>query len=301
MHGGDSLNDNGDSNDGHANLQNSENLYTELICLDDDIFNNSEVDIENLPMTTLSREEAAADTAAGNHEVEEHSLEEVFNVELEFVDEASDNAGTSGLNDTLLQELREKARLKSETCISIFTENVMMKISRDLKNPVTRQTATKFLIDVLDDYIDDKCLLNWLAKGLGYKPHRLKHIIENVGTPYTPRNSLSSEVHQKIYDFWLRAENCIPTTDKRGGRDRVQMVKTKYLQEFKHLQKINDSNLEEKEKAMKRSVKVYISAQRMIYTKTVKKLYDEFVTENPSEKCSFSTFFRFKPFYVSWP
>ena len=47
--------------------------------------------------------------------------------------------------------------------------------------------------------------------------------------------------------------------------------------------------------------KLYVKAQRMVYTKPICRLYEDFVKTAPEVKCSRSTFFKYKPFYVVVP
>ena len=44
-----------------------------------------------------------------------------------------------------------------------------------------------------------------------------------------------------------------------------------------------------------------MKSQHMIYTKTIRKMHRDFVASRDNIQCSLSTFFRYKPFYITPP
>ena len=44
-----------------------------------------------------------------------------------------------------------------------------------------------------------------------------------------------------------------------------------------------------------------MKSQRIIYTKTIRKMHTDFVASRGNIQCSLSTFFRYKPFYITRP
>ena len=71
---------------------------------------------------------------------------------------------------------------------------------------------------------------------------------------------------------------------------------------MKHLEHISDENCKEKDVTLKKTgkTKTYIVAQRKIYTKPIRQLYQEF-KGNIDFDCSLATFYKFKPFYIGPP
>lgn len=115
----------------------------------------------------------------------------------------------------------------------------------------------------------------------------MQQIIKNyiLSENHEARHSLSANTHQKIYNFWLKPENSITSTDHRSGRDEVKISKRKYLEEYRHAQSIQDENIEMKEITLKKTgtKKTVMYVQRMVYTQPVRKLFDLF-KEKESEK-----------------
>ena len=150
--------------------------------------------------------------------------------------------------------------------------------------------------------LNDDCYLRWLAKNLDYKTYRLKALLKSYKQQQQTRHALSADKHQQIYDYWLNEKVSIPTTDRRSGRDEIKIGKLQYLREYKHLANIQDDNQKEKDLVFKKTgkSKTYVTAHPRIYTKPICQLFKEF-TESSDMRCSFSTFYKYRPFYISPP
>ena len=74
-----------------------------------------------------------------------------------------------------------------------------------------------------------------------------------------------------------------------------------YLRDYAHCTNINDTNITKKEIVLRKTgtKKKYMTAQRMVYTCPVKKVYQAFV--ETGFVCSISTFIKYKPFYITAP
>ena len=82
------------------------------------------------------------------------------------------------------------------------------------------------------------------------------------------------------------------STDHRPKRDEVHISKLEYLQDYAHCTNINDTNITEKEIKVRKTgtKKKYMTAQQMVYTHPVKKIYQAFVETGFA--CSISTFIK---------
>ena len=70
----------------------------------------------------------------------------------------------------------------------------------------------------------------------------------------------------------------------------------------KHTLDLEDENITEITKIKKnRTSKTYMKSQRIMYTKTIRKINTGFVASRDNIQCSLSTFFRYKPFYITPP
>ena len=116
---------------------------------------------------------------------------------------------------------------------------------------------------------------------------------------WKPRHSLSLETHKAICEFWLQQENAIVSTDCRSNRDEVRISKLEYLRDYAHCTNISDTNITEKELVLRKTgtKKKYMTAQRMVYSCPMKKIYQAFVETGFA--CSISTFIKYKPFYIT--
>ena len=91
------------------------------------------------------------------------------------------------------------------------------------------------------------------------------------------------------------------STDRRSNRVEVRLSKLEYLRDYAHCTNINDTNITKKEVLLRKTgmKKKYMTAQRMVYTRPVKNVYQAFVETGFA--CSFSTFIKYKPFYITGP
>ena len=92
------------------------------------------------------------------------------------------------------------------------------------------------------------------------------------------------------------------STDRRPNRDEVRISKLEYLRNYAHCTNIDDTNITEKEVVLRKTgttKKKYMTAQRMVYTRPVKKIYQAFV--ETGFPCPISTFIKYKPFYITAP
>ena len=161
------------------------------------------------------------------------------------------------------------------------------KISADSKDRFTKHNAVKFLVESLEDLTNDTYFIPWLSQRLNYQRCRLQQIIKNyiLSEIHKIRHSPFVNTDQKRYNIWSKPENLITSTDRRSGRDKVRISKRKYLEEYRHVQSIQDENIEMKEIKLKKTgtKKTYMYVQRMVYTQPVQKLFDLF-KEKESEK-----------------
>ena len=100
----------------------------------------------------------------------------------------------------------------------------------------------------------------------------------------------------------MHQENAIVSTDRRPNRDEVRISKLEYLRNYAHCTNIDDTNITEKEVVLRKTgttKKKYMTAQRMVYTRPVKKIYQAFV--ETGFPCPISTFIKYKPFYITAP
>ena len=111
---------------------------------------------------------------------------------------------------------------------------------------------------------------------------------------------MSTSSLQSIYNFWLKEENSIISNDWRNGRDVVRIPKATYPSKYGNF--VNP-NIEVEDVILKKknTVKRYIKAPRMIYTKSIKRLHLEYLKEHPNIDCSQSGFAKYRPFYIEVP
>ena len=114
------------------------------------------------------------------------------------------------------------------------------------------------------------------------------------------KNVRPCDIHEKIYQFWLHPETSVVSTDRREGRDKIKISKLNYLN--RQLNAIQDDNIEEQTIAFKKTgnKKTYVTAQRLVYTKSVRELHKKFM-ELSGIDCFYSLFYKYKPFYVIPP
>ena len=275
----------------------------------DVIIEEEEIDAVDLPDDVTDRtdaenpyfgEEQTSDLTTSNQD-----SEELIN------EKETENPTTSGTHEesvepmsNLLKELSEIKQKRNKAFDNTFISKIPAKLTSDLKNRFDKHSAAKFIVESFGEMVNDFTFIAWLAQKLNYKPQRLQGIIksyQNFNKPIA-RRSLASNVHQSIYEFWKKPENCITSTDRRSGRDEVRIGKLKYLSQYKHLHGIVDETITEKEVLLKKTgnVKKYICAQRMVYTQPIRKLHEKYLKDQDI-KCSVSTFIKYKPFYITNP
>ena len=135
---------------------------------------------------------------------------------------------------------------------------------------------------------------------MNYKPIRLFNLLKNCEKLPASKNVRPCDIHEKIYQFWLHPETSVVSTDRREGRDKIKISKLNYLN--RQLNAIQDDNIEEQTIAFKKTgnKKTYVTAQRLVYTKSVRELHKKFM-ELSGIDCSYSLFYKYKPFYVIPP
>ena len=197
--------------------------------------------------------------------------------------------------------MHEKIYLRDEKLEKQFLEKIMIKLNTDFKGgSAAKKSSVKFLHDCFGDLIDDYSFTQWLPKKINYKPIRLLNLLKNCEKLSSPKNILPSSVHENIYKFWLQPETSVLSTDRREGRDKIKISKLSYLS--RQLNAIEDNNIEEQIITFKKTgkTKTYVTAQRLVYTKSVRELHKKFI-EISGVDCSLSLFFKYKPFYVIAP
>ena len=76
----------------------------------------------------------------------------------------------------------------------------------------------------------------------------------------------------------------------------------KYLQEYKHTLEFEDEKIFEFVKVKKKgNYKTYIKAQCLVYMEKIRKCHAKFLSSIENVHCSFSTFFKYKRFYITAP
>ena len=210
----------------------------QIIAATDDVIEN------NGMVSNVDESEVVFDASIGEQEV-------VFYISV-------DEEPVVNNDETMVDILAELSTIHEQgtkCCENTFITKVVEKISADLKGRFAKHNAAKFLVDSLGDLIKDTNFKSWLSQRLNYQPCRLQQIIKNYiqSENYKARHSLSANTHQKIYNFWLKPENSVTSTDRRSGRDEVRISKRKYLEEYRHLQSIQDENKEIKEITLKKT------------------------------------------------
>ena len=138
----------------------------------------------------------------------------------------------------------------------------------------------------------------WLAKSLNMKTIRLREMITKYNDINTKTSGrLNTKECLEIYNFWK--DNSITSVDRSNGRDIVRVAKVKFLQKYKHF---HDLGNEEEQVVLKKTAnkKQWVKGPRKVYSKPSRDLYLEYVNKNGSS-VHFSTFYKYKPFYVTSP
>ena len=87
-----------------------------------------------------------------------------------------------------LKELKDHVRKQDIDNKVHFRNKVLNKLQMDMKSWTSKRSAAKFLVESFGDLLDDFNFACWLAKQLELKPCRLKEIIKNAYTEFTPWN-----------------------------------------------------------------------------------------------------------------
>ena len=189
----------------------------------------------------------------------------------------------------------------------VFLDKILEKLEQDVKNKCHKDKTVEFLFETFCDMIllnDD--FVSWLSKKLDYdRPMRLFDIIKKYTSEFKkwqPRNSLPQSMHHEIYAYWLKPEVSITTVDRRNGRDEAKIAKIMYQRDFRHLQGIPDENIKAKEIVLKKTGNKMeiMTAQKKIFNEPIRQLHQKFVATS-GQDCSLSTFYKYKPFYVTLP
>ena len=161
-----------------------------------------------------------------------------------------------------------------------------------------RESALTLSIETFGDFIHDHEFISFLSSKLDYYPGRSKYLINNTKKDFVPCNSLSNVVLNEAYSFWIK--NSIPSTDKRSDRDAIYVSEMKYLQEYKQTLEFEDENISEFANVKRNgNSKTYMRTQHLIYMEKNRKLHTKLLLSRENVHCSFSTFFKYKPFYIT--
>ena len=200
----------------------------------------------------------------------------------------------------IINDVRMRKNELDEIYKSAFCENVLEKLKKDLKSMNIRVQAVTYLKQWFGGMLRHSKCVSWLAKKLEYAPPRMFGYITKNSESFTPRNSLTTTLHQRTYNFWLQPENSIQSSDSRYNIARLS--ETKYLTEWTHLQQISDNNIYSENKTLRTTsnVRRITCAGRKMYVKSVRSLHKDF-KEKSGLKCALSTFYKYKPFYLSKP
>ena len=172
-----------------------------------------------------------------------------------------------------------------------FNKCVIELLKIDIKEHKTE--AVRYIKTCFGKQLDDKSYFSWLSSALGLKPNRLRSLLEE--NQENKRNSLKlpSTIYQEIYDFWL--ENSITSTDSTNNIKRYP--KESFCEKYTG---IHDPSLREEIVHLKSGKsKVRVCGTKMVYVESIRKLCQRFNKDHA--KVSFSTFFKFKPFYCVIP
>ena len=99
--------------------------------------------------------------------------------------------------------------------------------------------------------------------------------MDNQGKVFLQHSCLPKDVLRDIYHFWIK--NSIPSTDKRSGRNEMNIIKLKYMQIHKRILDFEDENITEFTKIKKSDMKSHMKSQPMLNNKTIRKMHTYFV------------------------
>ena len=263
---------------------------------------DEEVQINNASVT--EEEEEASRNNEADDEVQMYNVS--VNEEAEPSRNDKSDSSDEGVNiESLLREITSKVNVKNYEQEEKFISRVLSYIENRLKS--RDKLAMQFLNECFRDLKDDPVFMSWLAKNLKMKTTRLREIAlkyaiegsndnteqETPGRPFTG-------IGKSIYEFWKN--NSTVSNDSSNSRDIVRKAKIEYLKEYKHVLNFDDEDLSEVRVIFNKTgnKKMWVKSSRRIYIKPSRDFYQDFLGKS-EVPVSFSTFYKYKPFYVTSP
>ena len=199
------------------------------------------------------------------------------------------------MEDLSSQNTEKKLRLEQDLMkiklqldyVMNITDSLLIKHKRDLKD--NKKEAVKFTTDCFDDMSEDNGFITWLANGTGYKPNWLKQVLKE-NKPHKQNRNFMAANFQGTFDIWL--DNYINSNESAYNMKII--TKRSFLKKFWN---IINSNVTQKRVQLKKGSKVIFAAPRMVYVKSVCKLYSSFNQKHANVSLSFS--FRYMPYYCA--
>ena len=179
-----------------------------------------------------------------------------------------------------LERTLPKLKLQLDYSMNV-TESALKKLKKDLKK--NQKEAVKFVCDCFDDMLDYYGFIAWLANGVGYKPCQLKQILKDK--PNKRNNKFTSTDFEEIYVFWL--DSSINSNESAYNIKRIN--KRSFLEQFSNIKVLN---VVKKRLQLKNGSKVVVSAPRMTYTESVRKLHSGFCQK--FTQVPLTVFFKYK-------
>ena len=167
--------------------------------------------------------------------------------------------------------------------------------------------AVEYLLDVFGEQIFNEKFITWLCQTISVRRHRLIQHSQKFQQNCLPkaRNSLPTETHSLIYNYWFDDVNSVISNDSSSERSKVRVSKFKYMTEYKHMRSLADKNISQQDVTFKKTgnTKMHMTAHRRIYSRPLREMHQLFPTKYKDDniQCSLSTFIKFKPFYVFPP
>ena len=179
-----------------------------------------------------------------------------------------------------LERTLPKLKLQLDYSMNV-TESALKKLKKDLKK--NQIEAVKFVCDCFDDMLDYYGFIAWLTNGVGYKPCQLKQILKDK--PNKRNNKFTSTDFEEIYVFWL--DSSINSNESAYNIKRIN--KRSFLEQFSNIKVLN---VVKKRLQLKNGSKVVVSAPRMAYTESVRKLHSGFCQK--FTQVPLTVFFKYK-------
>ena len=164
---------------------------------------------------------------------------------------------------------------------------------------VKQQEFLKWCIMIIGSKLDDPIFMNRFAVDMGfYDAEEFMNFInldkaDVVGKRGRPRSRQAER--QLMYDHWL--SNSDISNDRRNAR---HMVKLKSEKRDPAVLDLFDSSITTFTKN-KKNKSEYVKAQKYIYSRPIREMFDKFKKEHPECTYSMSLYWRCKPFYVVPP